>query len=298
MTTKEAVGEFLKDLEQEGRSPHTVAAYRRDLGVFTRFVGTLAIDAVTPSTLTAFMAHQSVQIGPCGARRAKATINRFRVSLKALFAWAGARWIITRNPTAILKCRRYRGLPPTILSENEIRTVLGYEFTGRHAERDRAIITFLLLTGCRLSETVALNTEDVDLTAGMITLTSTKGGDPDRIPLHPVALEALKPLVQEGKGKPLWTTSSGGRISGRQMQRIVASRMAEAGISKTVSPHTLRHTVATRLYNQTRDIRLVQKALRHEHVTTTEVYAQVDPKRLELAVEHGILPEFSPLGSE
>ena len=288
MTTTEAVGQFLADLANDRRSPNTVAAYRRDLTTFTNFTGPMSITDITPSTLTAFMAHQSVQIGPCGTQRAKATINRYRVSVKALFAWASARWIITRNPTAILKCRRYRGLPPIILSEDEIRTVLAWDFTGRHAQRDRAIITFLLLTGCRLSETVALNTGDIDLEAGTVTLTSTKGGDPDRIPLHPAAVAALKPLVQVGVKMPLWTTSSGKRISTRQVQRLVAQRIKEAKISKPVTPHTLRHTFATRLYNQTGDIRLVQKALRHEHVATTEVYAQVDPKRLELALVHGI----------
>jgi site-specific recombinase XerD len=63
------------------------------------------------------------------------------------------------------------------------------------------------------------------------------------------------------------------------VQRIVVQRVAEAGITKPITVHSLRHSFATVLYNQTGDIRLVQQALRHQHVSTTEIYAQVDPLR-------------------
>jgi len=286
MKINEAVDEFLSTLASEGRSPNTVAAYRRDLSVFIEFAGSQAIGDITPEILTHFMAHRSVQVRPCGKKRAPSTINRYRVALKALFAWCEARWLIKRNPTAILKCKRYRGLPPAVLSEEDIAKVISYQFKGCHGIRDKAMITFMLLTGCRLGETVALNVGDVDITNRTVTLHYAKGGDPDRIILCNTAAEALRFLLTERRiDEPLFITSSGKRISTRQVQRIVARRVGEAGIGKPVTAHTLRHTFATRLYNRTGDIRLVQKALRHEHVTTTENYAQVDPRRWRQAVE-------------
>jgi site-specific recombinase XerD len=281
-----ATSEFLQSLEAEGRSPHTTAAYRRDLAVFAAFAGNLELDAVTPALLQRFMADHSVQVAPSGAPRAKASVNRYRVTLKALFGWAEARWLVPRNPTAILKCRRHRGLPPQVLTQAEVERVITFPYTGRHAERDRAIITFMLTTGCRLGETVELDTRDIDTEQLTATLRTPKGGDPERVPLSQKCLTVLDTCLDwdTQESRPLFRTRGDQRISRRQVQRIVVYRMQEAGITKPITAHTLRHTFATRLYNQTGDIRLVQTALRHEHLSTTEVYAHLDPVRLRQAV--------------
>jgi integrase/recombinase XerD len=286
MKISQATKEFLATLAGEGRSPHTVAAYHRDLMVFIRFAGDTDITDITPVHLTRFMAHRSVTHAQCGVKRAKSTVNRYRVALKALFAWAEARWLIERNPTAILKCKRHRSRPPVVLSEEEIAKVISSKFKEPNASRDHALITFMLLTGCRLGETIALNVGDIDLKAQTALLRNPKGGAPHRIFLAAALRAAWESQNQRSHpARPLWSTASGRRISGRQGARIVAKRVAEIGITKPVTPHTLRHTFATRLYNQTGDIRLVQQALRHEHVTTTEAYAQVDPQRLREAIE-------------
>ena len=147
------------------------------------------------------------------------------------------------------------------------------------AKRDHALITFMLLTGCRLAETAALNVGDIDLDARVAILRKTKGGDPDRVMLSP----SLAGIVAGHMGgshpeAPLFASGER-RLSTRQVQRIVTRRVAEAGITKPITAHSLRHSFATRLYNATGDIRLVQQALRHAHVSTTETYAQVDPLR-------------------
>lgn len=285
MRVHEAVDQYLASLEAERRSPHTVAAYRRDLAAFTAFTGELDLDAVTPALLQRFMASEGVQNRPCGTRRAKATINRYRVALKALFAWAADRWLVTRNPTGILRCQRHRGLPPVVLDAEEIGRVVGARFEGPTGPRDHALVCFMLLTGCRLSETAALNVEDIDMQTGVAVLRTTKGGDPDRVMLSPQLVEILRIQVGKNAGpnEPLFT-ARGRRLSVRQIQRIVTAWVREAGIDKPITAHTLRHSFATRLYNQTGDIRLVQRALRHSHVTTTEVYAQVEAQRWREAV--------------
>lgn len=285
MQVSEAVEQFLQHLETEGRSPHTVAAYRRDLSTFCRDAGDTVITSITPATLTAFMATQSVQVRSCGTPRAKASINRYRVSLKALFAWCGDRWLIERNPTVILKCRRHRSLPPDVLSEREIALLGEFSFGGKWAERDRAIIMFMLATGCRLGETVALDVGDIDFEAGRVILRNPKGGEPETVTMTTVIAERLRDLTSGTElTQPLFHTGTGKRLSCRQVQRIVNRRCREAGITKAITPHSLRHTFATRLYNATGDIRLVQVALRHESIATTQTYAQLDQRRLEQAV--------------
>ncbi len=287
MKLNDAVKQYLESLQAENRSANTIGAYRRDLGVFLAFAGDVDLEAITPAMLQRFMASAGVQLGPTGAQRAKASINRYRVTLKALFAWASARWLVQRNPTTILKCRRQRAVPRDILSDAEVKIALCTEYSGRNALRDKTLLTFMLTTGCRLGETAALNAGDIDALRATATLRSPKGGDPDRIPLSRRCLTCLTVILPGGApaDMPVFRTSGGQRLSVRQIQRIVARRIAEAGITKAVTPHTLRHTFATRLYNQTGDIRLVQVALRHEHVATTEIYAHVNPLRLRAALE-------------
>lgn len=286
MKLEDAAQRYLESLTADGRSPHTIGAYSRDLAAFALFAGDLDLDSVTPALLQRFMASPLVQTSPTGQLRAKASVNRYRVTLKALFSWAEARWLIARNPTAILKCQRPKALPRETLSEAELERVLNTVYNGRHGPRDKAILGFMLLTGCRLGETVALSTLDIDWQRQTATLRRPKGGDPDRVPLSPRCVSLLE-ACRTGEtptSQPLFRSSSGKRLSCRQVQRIVSKRLQEAGIDRHLSPHVLRHTFATRLYNQTGDIRLVQTALRHEHIETTKVYAHVDPQRLRQAI--------------
>lgn len=282
MNIEQAVADYLRHLQAEGRSPHTVGAYRRDLAAFEAFASSTSIadlGSVTPADLVAFMASPTVLQDRAGRTRAPASINRYRVAIKALYAFAEARWLVTRNPTAILRCQRHRGLPPVILDAGEITRLIHCEFAGHTGMRDHVLICFMLLTGCRLAETAALNVGDIDLDTRVAILRKTKGGDPDRVMLSPTLAGILVPHIDGGHpGSPLFATG-GRRLSTRQVQRIVTRRVQEAGITKPITAHSLRHSFATRLYNATGDIRLVQQALRHTHVSTTETYAQVDPLR-------------------
>jgi integrase/recombinase XerC len=286
MTVRETADQYLANLAAEQRSPHTVAAYRRDLRAFTTFTGDMDLAAVTPDLLQRFIGSPGVQLDATGRHRAKATINRYRVTLKALFAWSEARWLVPRNPTAILRCQRHRVLPPAVLTEAEIEQVLSFDFVGRHAARDHALLTFMILTGCRLAETVGLDVGNIDARGKVAIIKAAKGGEPERVLLSERALAVLAPLITRAAEAPLFT-AGGRRISTRQVQRIVQRRLREAGIDKELSPHSLRHTFATRLYNQTGDIRLVQVAMRHQHVATTEYYAQVDPLRWREVINAG-----------
>jgi len=283
LSIPQIVEDYLCHLQAEGRSPHTVNAYRRDLAAFMTFANGESLrelGEVTPADLTRFMASPTVLQDRAGRTRAPASINRYRVALKALYGFAEARWLVTRNPTAILRCQRHRGLPPVILDAGEITRLVNSEFIGVTGRRDHALIAFMLLTGCRLAETAALDIDDIDLVTRVAILRKTKGGDPDRVMLSPTLAGILAAHIDGDAlaDAPLFT-ACGRRLSTRQVQRIVTRRVQEAGITKAITAHSLRHSFATRLYNATGDIRLVQQALRHTHVSTTETYAQVDPVR-------------------
>lgn len=281
MTTRDAVDQYLAHLAADGRSPHTVNAYRRDLSTFVRFTAREKLhelDDVTPETLTRFMASQDVRYATNGSSRASASVNRYRVAVKALYAFWEARWVVARNPTTILRCQKHRGLPPVVLDAAEITKMVNSQLRGNNGPRDHALISFMLLTGCRLAETAALDVTDIDLDVHVAVLRTTKGGDPDRVMLSPTLARILAKHIGDLHDGPLFMAASR-RLSTRQIQRIISLRIHEAGIDKPITAHSLRHSFATALYNSTCDIRLVQQALRHTHVTTTEIYAQTVTSR-------------------
>ena len=170
-----------------------------------------------------------------------------------------------------------------------IRAVLAGK-AGTLAERDRLIFELLLGTGIRLGSLVGLNIADVDLASGTLHIRA-KGGHRERVFLNPTLVAMLSRHIEQiatqglcGRDIPLFASKSGRRLGARQIQLNFAKWCREAGIGRAVSVHSLRHTFATRLYRKTGDLYLVQRALGHRQITTTEVYARVSDDSLRAAV--------------
>jgi len=162
------------------------------------------------------------------------------------------------------------------------------EVETRLADRDRLIFELLLGTGMRLGPLVSVNTGDIDIKSGVCQI-STKGGGRDKVYLNPqlqrLIARYLRNVATEANTSPnvpLFRSIHGRRLGARQIQLNFAKWCREAGI--TASVHSLRHTFATRLYHKTGDLHLVQRALGHRQITTTEIYARVSDDRLKRAV--------------
>ena len=161
---------------------------------------------------------------------------------------------------------------------------------GQWGHRDRLIFELLLGTGIRLGSLVALNVGDVDLRAGILQI-RLKGGTAGRVFLNPGLRRLMRQYLKEngtrgdcGLDTPLFRTTAGRRLGARQIQLRFTRWFREAGIERPVSIHSLRHTFATRLYEKTGDLHLVQRALGHRQITTTEVYARVGDGALKRAM--------------
>ena len=164
------------------------------------------------------------------------------------------------------------------------------------AMRDRALLELLYGTGARISEAVGLDVDDLDAVDKTVLLHG-KGGKERLVPVGSYAVEAVSDylvrarpeLVAAGKGTPaLFLNARGGRLS-RQSAWTVLVRAAErAGVTRDVSPHTLRHSFATHLLDGGADVRVVQELLGHASVTTTQVYTlvTVDNLREVFATAH------------
>jgi len=291
MTWQESLSTFETHLRATGKSPHTISAFLRDL---RSFAGTQVVDPenITTSMLDVFVAGQ--QTKPDSTPRSPNSMNRLRTSLRAFFTWQQQAGMIESNPASSIKTSSVAQKPPVYLTDQEERDLLRCLRDNRanaHALRDAAIIHLLLDTGIRVGELVGLNLEDVD--GKHLRVRRAKGGNPvvkflpvrTRKVIETYVRRERTKLLKAKESNALFVNQQGTRLQSRAVQLLVPVWVERAGITKSVTPHTLRHTFATSLLNKTGNLLLVQKALGHRNVTTTQIYAHVADTSLEQAIE-------------
>ncbi len=283
-----AVRTYLDHLTVErGLAANTLSSYRRDLRRYLEHLdrqGIGSLDEVSEATVSAFL--MALREGdadhpPLSATSAARTV----VAVRGFHKFALADGLASDDPASGVKPPAPAKRLPKALPLSEVEAIL--EASGAPgttlALRDRALLELLYGTGARISEAVGLDVDDLD-TVDQTVLLKGKGGKQRIVPVGSYALAAVdaylvrgRPeLVSTGKGTPaLFLNARGGRLS-RQSAWAVLTRAAErAGITRDVSPHTLRHSFATHLLEGGADVRVVQELLGHASVTTTQVYTLV-----------------------
>jgi len=173
-----------------------------------------------------------------------------------------------------------RGEPlPKYLSEGEMAMLLKM---AAEDGRDAAIILTLGYTGMRLGELCALNVEDIDFADEIITIRSGKGDKGRIVLIEERTKEALGQYLNARRAisGPLFVSTRGRRINYKAVERLIDKYSKKAGIIKRVTPHVLRHTLATSLLRRGADIRIIQQLLGHASVATTQIYTHVDDRAL------------------
>ena len=181
---------------------------------------------------------------------------------------------------------------PEILTPDEQRALLKQP-NRRYptGERNYLMLRLMLDTGLRLSEAIHLRWRDIDLNTGKLMVRQGKGAKDRTLWIGDDDLKLLRKWrtrqAKDVKGEPVhvFTTLDGKPVSPRYVQQAVKRYAAKAGITKNIHPHTLRHTFATDLYRQTKDIRLTQKALGHANIATTTIYTHIVDDDLEEALK-------------
>ncbi|KUJ49402.1 MULTISPECIES: site-specific tyrosine recombinase XerD [Micromonospora] len=286
---------------ERGLAANTLVAYRRDLD---RYLNSLAAAGV--SDLAAVPAGEierhlaRLRAGDDGhpplaassaARAASAVRGLHRFALREGLAAADPSRDV-RPPTPPRRLPRALSLDDVVRLLDAAGPVQAAGDTAPLALRDRALLEFLYGTGARISETVGLAVDDVDLTDAVVQLRG-KGGRDRLVPIGGYAMQALgaylvraRPgLVAAGRGTPrVFLNSRGGPLT-RQGAWMILRRAAERAAlpvdgPQAVSPHTLRHSYATHLLDGGADVRVVQELLGHASVTTTQVYTLVTVDRL------------------
>lgn len=277
---------------QLGLAENTVASYLDDVTKFIRFTGSggIGVDAVTHDDLQTFVA-TLVDIGI--APRSQARIIS---GIKSFYRYLRAEGFVDDDPTILLQTPRQGRHLPNILTVNEINSLIEAIPPGSTALRNRAIIETLYGCGLRVSELVDLTLDKVYLAEGYVMVTG-KGSKERVVPVSPIAAELIGEyaagprgdiMPRRGEENIVFLNNRGTRLT-RQMIFTIIRRLAlGAGIVKTISPHTLRHSFATHLLEGGANLRAIQQMLGHESIATTEIYLNLDRTRLrdEILAHH------------
>jgi integrase/recombinase XerD len=280
------VAGFLGALQTErGVSRHTLAAYRRDLADFSRFLardGHRLVD-VRPDDVVSYLEHARTR----GLK--PASIARRLAAVRGLYRHLVREEALRRDPTEHVDTPRAgRPLPKTLSRDTAAALVEAIGGDEPRAVRDRTLLEVLYATGMRASECLGLRLEDVNLHAGYALCTG-KGRKQRLVPLgeHAQAwlqryLHAARPSFTRTRdcGR-VFVNPRGGPLSRQSLWTIVRRAAAAAGLRRPVSPHVLRHSFASHLLEGRADLRAVQALLGHADISTTQIYTHLPTHALK-----------------
>jgi integrase/recombinase XerD len=217
------------------------------------------------------------------------SVSRALVAVRMFFRFLSGEGLIKRDPTEHLESPRLWQNLPEVLDRRSVDRLLAAPNADddRWPLRDRAVLEMLYATGARASEVADMTLLSVNREVGYV-LAIGKGRKERIVPVGRKALEALeayltreRPDLDRQQGPHLFLTHSGRRMGRETLWRLVKKYCARAGVSRRVSPHTLRHSFATHLLEGGADLRSVQEMLGHVDIGTTQVYTHVDQNRLK-----------------
>jgi tyrosine recombinase XerC len=272
------VASFLRYLAVErGASAHTLRSYATDLRQFAEFLSSQRIEGlerVDGRAIRIYLArlHQS--------RLSRTSIARKLAAIRSCFGFMTRRGILERNPARELGALALPKKLVSFLPVDETWALLDHPASA-HALRDRAILELLYATGIRVSELCGLDLAELDFERGTVRIMG-KGSKERVVPVGEKALAVVKAYLEARSrdAAPLFQNRRGGRLTARSVHRIVGARARAAGLSRRVSPHTLRHTFATHLLDAGADLRFIQDLLGHSRLTTTQKYTHVSADHL------------------
>ena len=271
---------------ERGLAKNTLEAYGRDLVRYVDYLEKEGLDRpekIMPSTVLRFLA--TLKDGGLSPRSRARTL----VSLRMFHKFLLAEGIASTNPTTQVEAPRSLQSLPHTLSPLEVERLLAAPRGEEPLElRDRAMLEILYATGLRVSELVGLKLGDLQLGVGYL-MTLGKRSKQRIVPLGEAAigelriyLEMGRPFLNKEGGSPFVFLNRFGKGLTRQgFWKIIKRRAREAGITKNIMPHTLRHSFATHLLENGADLRSVQTMLGHADISTTQIYTHVTRERIK-----------------
>ena len=273
---------------ERGYSPNTIEGYEMDLDKLRTYAKEHGKDFVHME----FDDLQDCLYALCKDMKSEATQARVLAGVHAWFRFLLYKDYIEQDPSELLEGPKKSKHLPTVLSLEEVNAMMAaIDLSSNEGHRNRAMMEMLYGSGLRVSELVNLQLSHIYLNEHYM-LINGKGSKQRLVPLSPVSEEWFGYWMQDRSTWPVKPESKDiafvnryGRPLTRAMVFTIVRRLcAEAGITKTVSPHTLRHSFATHLLQNGADLRVIQQLLGHEDLATTDIYTHVDVQDLRKAI--------------
>jgi integrase/recombinase XerD len=271
---------------EKGLADNTVASYQFDFKSFAAFLAGKSITdikEVTRHDLMAYLLHLKKR------EKSPATLARHMACLKSFFHFLLREKIIDEDPTCHLESPKLAQMFPRVLSMEETELLINRPNTGTVLGlRDKAMLELIYATGLRVSELVNLNLQDINLEMGFLRCLG-KGAKERIVPIGSFGVDALKEylnrsrvkLVKASKTEALFVNRHGKRLTRQGFWKILKAYAKEAKIEINITPHTLRHSIATHMLENGADLRTVQEILGHADITTTQIYTHLTKTHLK-----------------
>ena len=269
---------------ERGLAAATLSAYRSDLSQFSRWISCrgLGLEEARRLDVLDFLSEH--------AHWPPRTVARRLSALRTFYQHLEREGRVRNNPCDRIDAPRLGRPLPGVLTEQEVERLLAApDLDTASGKRDRAMLETLYATGLRVSELVSLRPEQVNLLQGVLRVVGK--GDKERlVPLGEPAVDWLERFLERGRtqilgakqSSALFPTARGGAMTRQAFWHLVKRYAVRAGISREISPHTLRHAFATHLLDHGADLRVVQMLLGHRDISTTQIYTHVARERLKV----------------
>ena len=278
---------------ERGLAKATVSAYESDLNKYVAWLQTHGI--TKPDDIAKHDVEDYIAALDADGESARSKARRL-ASIHEFHRFALAQHAVSADVAASVKAPKGASVLPDVLSVDEVSRLLDVAAVGGSTDpvvlRDKALLEFMYATGCRVSEAVGTNLDDIDLEEKVVRLMG-KGSKQRLVPLGSYARNSVVAYLNAGRGelerrstakvperRALFLNKRGKRISRQSVWEIVKTAGERADITKPLHPHTLRHSFATHLIQGGADVRTVQELLGHASVTTTQIYTHVSPEAL------------------
>jgi integrase/recombinase XerD len=290
MNTNDLIDQFLDAVwVEQGLSENTLSAYRSDLQIFSLWLKDKNLLAVESGDIAGFLASRYKQgITSRSSARILSSLRRF-------YGYHIRENAISTDPTALIDAPHIGKPLPTSLSEQDVESLLNApEVSNPLGLRDKTMLEMLYATGLRVSELVGLKFEQISFRQGVVRIMG-KGNKERLVPIGEEAMLWLEQYMNNARvsllgGRQsdyLFVTNRADGMTRQTFWYIIKRHAKTAGITKELSPHTLRHAFATHLLNHGADLRVVQLLLGHSDLSTTQIYIHVARERLkELHAKH------------
>ena len=269
---------------EQGLAAATLSAYRGDLSLFSRWLSNRGrgLEEARRLDVLDFLSEH--------AHWPPRTVARRLSALRRFYQHLEREGRIQGNPCDRIDAPRLGRPLPGVLTEQEVeRLLVAPDVEAALGIRDRAMLEVLYATGLRVSELVGLRSEQVSLLQGVLRVVG-KGGKERLVPLGEPAVDWLERFLERGRAAilgakqspALFPTARGRAMTRQAFWHLVKRYARHAGISRDISPHTLRHAFATHLLDHGADLRVVQMLLGHRDISTTQIYTHIARERLKV----------------